>query len=150
MFHNNTLLGKRVQAKVSSKSGWSKKHKKHGRWQVNNDVNVYKGSSSMGAALYGSSDVTWAIFGVTDYFAVLPKSVLRRHRAFRGQGNLNKKTGEDVGRAMVYIYPGSDMDGMKDPQAKTTKAWQGLHKKYILRWGDADVKQKLKAIFAEA
>ncbi len=31
-------------------------------------------------ALYGSFDVTWGILGDTDFFVVLPKSVLRRHR----------------------------------------------------------------------
>ena len=143
-----TFEGRLVQAKVARqvKIG-GQQGERSCAWSAEHAV-VGKGGKKQ-TYIYGSYDILWVIFGDSDYFAVVPKSVLRRHRAFRGTG-FRDTTGKEVGRTTLLFYPGKLMEGFAEPTRFSSKAWQRLHRKYILSWLDPNVKAQLLAILDEA
>ena len=122
-----TLLGKKIQAKVSrcqpKRKYWKLMHME------------WLGRSNQRAVSFGAYDAIWVHCG-DDQFVLLPASILRRHSVFLGQG------GHGKGRMSLCLYHGCH------PKQGDAPEWKKMCEKYVCSWSDDGLSAKVKQILA--
>lgn len=130
LHHDWKLDGKKIQAKVARKEDSNSGR----RWRLTHQES--SGSKKRRAPSYGAYDALWVHCG-DDQFVLLPVSILRRHRAFLGQGVTGK------GRMAIYLYHGFE------PTKGDAPKWKKLCAPYVCSWDEDGLKNKVKRILGE-